>query len=153
MPYAGSQAQTGAGTIFEIGTISSPSTYTVIDEAAEITPAGNSNAFDEVTNLQSGAKEFIATLSDPGTFSFSMNRVPGNTGPGQAALITSFNNLTTLPYRVTFKKGVSQTTTGDKITFLASVESLPYGAISPAKAVKLNCTLKVSGPFTFTPGS
>ena len=153
MAYTGSKAQVGIGTIFEIGTVGASPTYTVIDEATDISQSGGQNPTDDTTNLQSSALEFIPTLQNPGMFNFTMNRIAGNTAAGQLAILAAFNTQTINPYRVTLPKGTGQATTGDRYTFIALVESCNLSNIGPTKKMSYSVTIKVSGQLTNTVGS
>lgn len=134
MSYTSSGAQTSQGVLLQVdsaggsggtgGQGSPPSWVTV----GELVDGGFSDKlqFDDSTNTQSLAKEFLATLPDPGKFSGTINRV--STDPGQAILVATrnANPSPAILFRVTFpiNTAAGQTTRGDVRQFLAYVESI-----------------------------
>jgi hypothetical protein len=153
MSYTASAAQTGSGVLFQIntGTILSP-TWTVISEITDFTQSGKSNKTADVTNLQSPAEEFIATIQSPGTYDLTYNRVSAD--PGQAAVVSNFNNKTTVQFEVTLPKTASQTSTGDLYKFSAVVTELDdVSGVTATKQIMTKAKLQVSGAITFTAGS
>lgn len=153
MSYSKSAAQTGSQTVFGIntGTVLSP-TYTPIAEVTDFSQTGKVNKTADVTNLQSLADEFIATLQTPGSFDLTFNRVATDTG--QAAVKASFDGKTVIMYQVLIPKTAAQSSTGDAYTFSALVEEFDdMSSVSPSKQLVTKGKLKVSGPITFTAGS
>jgi hypothetical protein len=153
--YAGSKSQSSQGTLLYVNaTNASPPVWVEIGE-----PKGaqfsDKNEFDESTNLQSLAKEFVATLPDPGKLNVDLNRV--STDAGQAALLTSYHALpapTRLLYLVVFpiNTAAGQSTYPDARQFLAYVESMAP-EIRLNKIVQAKFTLQITGPITEIEGS
>jgi hypothetical protein len=153
MSYTGSQAQSGNGVIFAIntGTAQSP-TYTTIAEVLDFSQTGKQNKTADVTNLQSSAEEFIATITSPGKYDLTFNRVSGDAG--QAAVKASFDAKTVVMYQITLPKTGAQTSTGDSYKFTALVEEFDdVSGVSPTKQIQSKSSLKVTGPITLTVGS
>lgn len=152
MSYTASKSQTGQGTIIQVNaTGTSPPTWVVIGEPLSCT-FSDKNMFDDSTNLQSVAKEFLATLKDPGKLSVDLNRVSSDAG--QLALETSYNAQSRLSYQVVLPINTvaGQTTQGDTYTFLAYVEHLTPD-IKTDKKVVSKFELQITGPITFAIGS
>lgn len=151
MSYTGSQAQSGLGSILSVntGTVSTP-TWTVVNEVADIVQNGYENETDDVTNMQSSAREFIGTILNPGTWEITMNRVSTNTG--QAKMVSLLNSAATGQFQIQLVKNIVQTTTGDLIAFSGIVQKYPL-SIKPDKAIKVSATIKVSNAVTITEGS
>lgn len=152
--YTGSKAQTGQGTLIYINpTNASPPVWVEIGE-----PKGaqfsDKNEFDDATNLQSTAKEFVATLPDPGKLVVDLNRV--STDTGQAAVATSYHAVppTKLQYLVVFPidTAAGQTTYPDARQFYAYVESISP-EVKVNKIITSKFTLQISGPITEIEGS
>lgn len=151
MPYTSSKSQIGLGTTLSIGSgTGTPETFTLIGELKTISQSGRSVSTEDVTNLQSGAKEFIPTLVDSGTYDISGNYVGGDAG--QAALETAFASLVPHNFQLQLPKGPGQTTKGDVYTFLALVQEKDI-TLAVDKAVTFSAKLKVSGVVTSTPGT
>ena len=153
MPYTSSNAQTGSQVIFNIntGTTGSP-TWTPISEVLDITQSGKTNKTADVTNLQSSADEFVATLQSAGNFDLSYNRVSSDAG--QAAVLASFNGKTLIMYKVQLPKSASQSSVGDYYSFSAIVEELDdISSVTPQKQIVSKAKFKVSGTITQTLGS
>ena len=152
MAYTQSKAQSGSQTKFEIGSALVSPTYTQIYEVNDFSQSGKQNKTADVTNLQSLAEEFIATLQTPGKYDLTMNRVSGD--PGQVAIKVSFEAKSLLPYRITLPLAPGQTTTGDVYAFTAIVEGLDdMSSTAPAKQVITKASLKVSSSITLTVGT
>lgn len=156
MSYTGTKAQSGFGTTLAIntGTASVP-VWTVVDEVGSLSQSGTENKTDDATNLQSTAEEVVATILAPGAWDFTMNRLTASSGPGQAAMLASFNAATTKQYKITLPINIpcGQTSTGDSKTFLAIVQKMPLSEVKVDKIIKYQATLKISGAITETPGS
>jgi hypothetical protein len=152
MAYTGSKAQSGLGSTLQVNaTGASPPTWTLVGEVIEGTMSPK-NLFDDTTNLQSTAKEFLAVLPDPGKVTMSMNRVSND--PGQVIIQTSFQNRTRLQYQLVLPVNTvaGQTTTGDIYSFLAYVEDLAPD-IKTDKKIVSKFTLQVTGGITPIEGS
>src|ERR1017187_4119783 len=155
MSYTGSKAQSGNQVIVNIntGTASSP-TWVLIGECSDFNQQGVQNKSDDSTNLQSTAEEFIRTILTPGKFSGTMNRVSGDAG--QVAVKASFNAAppTLVQYQIVIPKTPAQSTSGDKLVFLAMVEEFNnLGTLKPDKIIKTAFSFKVSGPIVEALGS
>jgi len=152
--YTSSKSQSSQGTTIQVNaTNTSPPTWVPIGEPLDVV-FGDKNVFDDSTNLQSTAKEYLALLRDPGKVQINLNRV--STDPGQAALNTSFraNPPTRLQYLVTLPINTvaGQTTTGDTYQFLAYVEEFTP-EVRTDKKISSRFTLQVTGDITFVEGS
>lgn len=150
MPYTGSQAGIGLGTVLSIGNTASPVTYTVVGELNKCTQSGRQAGTADITNFQSSAREFIPTLIDSGTWEIAGNRIGGDAG--QVAMEAAFVGLLLLPFKIQLPKTQNQTTIGDSCTFKALIQELDY-TVEFDKAVTLTGRLKVSGILTFVSGS
>jgi len=156
MSYTGTQAQAGFGSSLWVytstGVPTSPSGtgWVNLGEATGATQSGTINKTDDATNFNSTAEEFVATILAPGSYKFSMNRVPADAG--QAQLLTNFANKSLNYYALVLPKSPTQTTLGDAFVFRALVEELPK-AVEPEKIIKYSVTLKISGAETFYAGS
>jgi hypothetical protein len=151
MPYTGTQAQSGLGTVLAIntGTSGSP-TWTTIGEVVDLTQSSYQNESDDATNLQSSAREFIATILNPGTWEMTINRVSSDAG--QTALLSNFNSRANVMFKITLPKTATQVTSGDSYAFTAMVEK--YGeSIKADKKISISASLKVSNAITLTVGS
>lgn len=153
MPYTGSKAQTGQQTTISVSAVVSPPTYTLIGEALSCT-FSDKNMFDDTTNLESVAKEFLATLKDPGKLNVDLNRVSNDAG--QTILSNSYYAAppTRLPYLVTMpiNTAAGQTTTGDTYSFLAYVETFAPD-VKVDKKITTKFALQITGAITFVEGS
>jgi hypothetical protein len=153
--YTGSKSQSSQGTLIYVNaTATSPPTWVEIGE-----PKGaqfsDKNEFDDATNLQSTAKEFVATLADPGKLNVDLNRV--STDAGQAAVLASYHATpapTKLQYLVVFpiNTAAGQTSYPDARMFSAYVESMSPD-IKTNKIIGDKFTLQISGPITEIEGS
>lgn len=150
--YAGSKAQVSQGTTLWINpTNASPPVWVQIGEPKNAT-FSDKNEFDESTNLSSAAKEFVATLPDPGGVDVELNRV--STDEGQAAVLASYHATppTLLQYLVVFPLEPGQTVNPDAREFKAYVESYTPD-VKVNKIVLEKFRLKISGPITEIEGS
>jgi hypothetical protein len=153
MPYTTSKAQKGLGSSLSIntGTISTP-VWTVIGEITDLTQSGKSAKNVDTTNLQSAAEEFLPTILAASTIKIPMNRVSGDAG--QAAVLSAFNALELVQFKVILPLTTAQTETGDSWVFLALVEEFnDIGNVKPDGKIATDASLKVSGGYTFTAGS
>lgn len=149
MSYSKSQAGIGLGTLLLIGAAGAAPT-TIVGEVKTIAQSGRQVATEDVTNLQSSAREFIPTLLDSGTWDLSGSRIGGNAG--QIAMEAAFSGLTIVPFKIQLPKEGTQTTTGDTFTFNALVQESNF-SVGVDKAITFTAKLKVSGAITPTPGS
>lgn len=151
MSYIKSSAQSGKGVLLNINT-GSPTTpiWTAVSEMKSFDQSGRQMMTVDVTNTESTAKEFIATIPDGGSWKVAGNRVGADTG--QLAMETAYQAGTLTMFQIQFPKWGTQTTQGDAFSFNALIEDLNY-SISVDKEVSVTSTLKLSGPMTITPGS
>lgn len=154
MPYTASKAQTGQGTLISVNQgNASPPTWVVIGE-----PLGaafnDKNMFDDSTNLQSVAKEFLATLPDPGVLSVDLNRVGNDAGQLILRADYAANPPTRSGYKVVLpvNTAAGQTVTGDTYSFLGFVESLSPD-VKTDKKIQSKFSIRITGPITFVAGS
>jgi|SRR5579884_4436444 len=146
-----SKAGIGLGTTLSIGTgTGTPETFVLVGEVKSLTQNGRTVATEDVTNMQSTAREFIPTLVDSGTWDVTGNYVGSDVG--QQAMETAFSTLVNHNFKVQLPKAAGQTNTGDTFSFTALIQDLNY-SIGVDKAVSFNARLKVSGPVNRTPGS
>jgi hypothetical protein len=151
--YAGTKAQSGAGSVLNILT-GSPLEPTLVGEITKLTQSGKKNQTADCTNLESTADEFIGTLLSPGNYAITMNRVPGD--PGQILILAAFNTYppSTASFSIVLRKSPTQTTTGDTYSFVAIVEEFnDISDVDPKKQIMTTASLKVSGPIGFVEGS
>lgn len=148
-----SKAQTGLGTTLAIntGTVSTP-VWTTIAEIFDLTQNGYENETDDVTNLQSTAREFVGTILNPGMWDFTMNRV--STDTGQAAVQAALASAATKMFKLTLpiNAAAGQSTQGDTYAFNGIIQKFPL-AVKADKAIKVTGSIKVSNAITFTEGS
>ena len=151
MAYDKSKAGIGLGSKISIGSGTSPIGYTLIGEITSIAQAGRQAGTEDVTNMQSGAREFVTTLIDSGTYDLKGNRVADDAG--QIALEAAFAGLTIEPFEIELRKTASQHATGDLYTFYALVQEVNFGTVAVDKKIEFNVKLKVSGLITYAAGS
>jgi hypothetical protein len=152
MAYTASEAQSGLGTLLQINTSGdSPPSWTTINEVIDFSMSGK-NMFDDTTNMQSTAKEFLATLPDPGKLTCTMNRV--STDAGQKAIFNAFNTRNRMNFQIVLpiNYAAGQTTTGDTYSFLAYVETLQPDFKTDKKVVS-KMDLQITGGVGFVEGS
>jgi hypothetical protein len=154
MSYSASQSQSGQQTLIYINpSNASPTAFILIGEALSCT-FSDKNMFDDSTNLQSIAKEFLAVLQDPGKLNVDLNRV--STDVGQVALQADF--AAAPPNRSGYKivmpinTAAGQSTRGDTYTFLGYVEQLAPD-VKVDKKITSKFTVQITGPITFTLGA
>lgn len=153
MSYTNTAAQPGLGTVVAIntGTTVTP-IWTTVGEITSVKQSGRKARTAEVTNLQSGAAEFIATLVESGSFSIDGNRVA--TDAGQLAVETAFSALTTKMFKATLPKTPAQTVSGDSYAFSGVIEEYnPLAEISGTSQIKYTCSVKVSNTYALTSGT
>jgi hypothetical protein len=116
MPYTTSAATGGLGTKLSVETVTSPSTFTEIDEVGQVdTPTIDKPRYD-VTNMQSTSKEYIGSrLPDPQEISYEANWVASTT---QEQIITdSYTSTNTVRNFKIEHFEDDGTTAVDEITF------------------------------------
>jgi hypothetical protein len=153
MPYTNSAAQYGVGTVIAINTGSSGSpTWTTIGEVISVKQTGRKARTADVTNLQSGAAEFITTLVESGSFAIEGNRVAADAG--QVALETAFASLATKQFKATLPKTPAQSTSCDSYAFSGVIEEFnALSELSTQAQIKFTASIKVSNTYTFTAGA
>jgi hypothetical protein len=152
MAYTKSKAGIGLGTVLSIGTSGASPTFTPVGEIKNLQQSGRQVATEDVTNMQSSAREFVPTLLDSGTWDITGSRIGGDAG--QQAMESAFAGLVILPFKVQLpvNANAGQTTTGDLFAFNALVQECNYD-LAVDKANTFSAKLKVSGVITVTPGS
>lgn len=153
--YAGSKAQSSQGVgiwvNFSAGVGTSPPTWVFIGEAlgAEFS---DKLMFDDSTNLQSTAKEFLPVLADPGKLTVDLNRV--STDLGQAALqaLNTSGVRTGFAVVMPINLAAGQATAGDQRTFQAYVEEF-HPVVKVNTKITSKFTLQISGGITNVEGS
>ena len=151
MPYDGTEAGIGLGTVLSIGTNASPIVYTAVGELSGLNESGRQAGTDDATNFESGAREFLPTLIDSGNWAFTGNRIGSDAG--QVEMETAFAALEIRPFKVELPKTSAQTVSGDVATFKALIEQWNVTPIEVDKIVKIQGQLKVSGVITWIEGS
>lgn len=148
MPYTKSLSGIGRGTIISITVVS---TITPIGEVVTITPSGRAFATEDVTNLESTAREFVGTLPDEGQFEVVSNRVAADAG--QVAVEAAFETGVLQVFTLTMPKSGSQTVSGDVYTYNGIVTNANNSAITFDKKISYTFTFKISGSPTKVAGS
>jgi hypothetical protein len=115
------------------------SSFVAIAEVKGVRGPSLSGGIIDVTSFDSAnsVREFIATLRDPGTLSFTVNYLPANSG--HAALITDLRDGLTNDYELEFS---------DSGTTTMSFEGIVTGceiAAELEQAISANVTIKVTG--------
>lgn len=152
MAYTGSKSQSSQGVVINVNaTNASPPVWVKIGECLGV-KFSDKAMFDDSTNLDSTAKEFLSVLPDPGKVQGKLNRV--STDAGQAVLKTSYNAGTRLLYQVVFPINLvaGQTVQGDIRQFLAYVESIAPD-IGVNKKIDSDFSLQITGAITEIQGS
>jgi hypothetical protein len=155
--YTGSKAQSGRGSIVNIGGITGAAggteVFTLLGEVRSAPLTGSQWQQENVTNFESGSdEEFINTIRSPGETTIMLNRVTNDAG--QLLVTAAYNDGLARDFQVILPVNtkVGQTTVGDMYSFSALVLSDDV-QIEPTKAITLTIKLKISGPRTFTAGS
>ena len=148
MSYTGTQAVTGKGVSLLIGTTSPAATH--VAEVRSLTQSGADAAEEDVTNLDSTAKEIITTIADEGTYDGVCNRVVADAG--QQLIQANFYSAAPLYFKIVLPLAGSQTTTGDTYTGKCYVKSR-NATFEPTKATQFAFKLRITGAVTFTAGS
>lgn len=135
------EAITGMGATFEIGTAVETPVYTPVAEVVSITPPNRSRGTIDATHLGSegGYGEFINGLRDGGEVTITVN----HTEAGLAALEAAYDSDVNLPYRITYPNGATWEFTGP-------CTALEAGEIVADDKITDSATFKVSGAPTFT---
>jgi hypothetical protein len=145
--YTGTKAQTGAGTMIDIGT----SPGVVLGEVSDLPVNRPKWATANVTNFESGKDaEYIGTVREGATVNIKGNRVSGDAG--QVAAEAAYQSGAPTPFLITLPKTSAQSSAGDTIAFTAIVLSFDF-SVSPTKQVEFSADLQVSGPSVVTVGT
>lgn len=154
--YPGSKAQSSQGVGIWVnygtgGVSTSPPTWVFIGECLSA-KFSDKNMFEDSTNLQSTAKEFLPVLQDPGKLTVKLNRV--STDPGQAAITALRLSQVRCQFSVVLplNAAAGQTVAGDQRNFQAYVESNAPD-IGVNKKIDTDFMLQISGPITDVEGS
>lgn len=154
MAYNKSQAQTSQGVLLQVdvGDVS-PASWTTIAEMLKW-DFDDKNVFEDTTNTQSLAMEFLPTLPNPGNFTFELNRLSPGFEAGRAVLENAKVNQTLYQFRVQFPINAAggQSSTGDQKVFWAFVEQLADGGAA-TKKITTKGSLKITGPIETIAGS
>lgn len=146
MTYTGSLAESGRGSLLTVG-----GTPTTVGEIKSASLSGNAWGTADVTNFQSGPdQEFILTTRNNGEFRLQGNRV--STDAGQVIVEGLYSSGLISAFAITLPKSSAQTTTGDKYTFNALVQSRSFD-VDVSKEVSWTVTLKISGAVAFVAGT
>lgn len=144
-----SKAVSTAGVKLQRGDGATPTeAFVTIAEVTSISGPTQSSETIEVTSFDSAAKEFIPALRDSGEVTFEFNFVGEDTS--QAALRTDFANGKVSNYKIDCDDATATLIVSSKYAFAASVTSLSTNFATNDK-ISGSCTLKISGPVTFTP--
>ena len=140
----------GKGSVFSIS-VDGGTTYVPVKQIKTISFSGGKSDLEDVTNMDStGAyREFAPTLLDAGSAALSGVMQPSD--PGQLVMASAFTSQTLVKAKLQYPIATGQT-----VGFLRSF----YGYIQDSnidaqfdKASTLSATIKITGPFTDTPGS
>ena len=138
-------AKPGSKCALKRETTSGSGTYAVIAEVKGVRGPGLSGGVIDVTSFDStGVREFVATLRDAGTLSFSVNYVPNGGGTGHQLLVTDLYNGSTVNFRLEFQ--FSPTVI---LAFSGIITGFEVSA-ELEQAVSANVTIKVTGWPTWT---
>jgi predicted secreted protein len=98
----------------------------------------------DVTSLESAndVREFIGTLKDGGTASFTLNYIPTANGTGHQLMVTDMLNSAIVSYSIVFPNAVTMTFNGIVTGFEISAEL--------EQAIQASVTIKVTGWPTWT---
>lgn len=147
MAYTGSKAATAAGSVLSIKISGA---FVPVFEVRSLVQSGQAFGTEDVTNMNSTAREFTTTLLDSGTWEMVANRI--STDPGQAGLSSSFVAGGVNLFTILLPKLVGQTTTGDLYAFSALIQEFST-SLNFDKVQTSTIKLKVSGPIVVTEGS
>jgi hypothetical protein len=138
-------AKPGSKCVLKVGDGGGTEVFTAIAEVKGVRGPSLSGGVVDVTSFDSaGVREFVATLRDAGTLSFTANYIPNGSGTGHQALLNDLKNGTTRNFKLEFV--FSPTVT---MAFSGIVTGGEIGA-ELEQAVSLSITIKVTGWPTFT---
>jgi hypothetical protein len=153
MPYTGSKAKAGRGTILSIGAITgaTAAAFVPVGELDDSSFSGGAWSFEETTNFDSGVdEEFLVTTRNNGELSLSGNLIDGDTG--QNAVNAAYDSGDKHDFQVQLRPGPGQTT-GTLYKFSALVMSFFDISIKTKSRISFTGKLKISGPITKVVGS
>ena len=146
MPYTGSKAQAGRGSVLSIG-----ATPTEVGEVKEVPLNRGKWDVIDTTNFDSGSdSEQLVTMRKPGTVNFKGNRVSSDAG--QVLVETAYQSGALTAFVIQLPKTAAQTIAGDKYTFNAFVVGSDF-TDTVTTAIEFSIELQISGPCTLTVGS
>ena len=133
-------AKPGSKCVLKVGDGGGTEVFTVIAEVKGVRGPSLSGGVVDVTSFDSaGIREFVATLRDAGTLSFTANYIPSASANTHQSLITDMKNGTTRNFKLEFQ--FSPTVT---MSFSGVVTGGEIGA-ELEQAVSLSITIKVTG--------
>jgi len=152
MPYTGSKAFAGMGTILARGDGASPEAFTPIAEIKNIQRSGAKADQADVTNMDSisAYREWLPTLLDAGEISFTGNYIPADAT--QQSLQTDFDARASGQWTITLPaSSISDpgNATPGFWEFTAFVTGLDFD-LSIDKEATISGKLKISGQPVFT---
>jgi hypothetical protein len=138
-------AKPGSKCVLKRETTVGSGTYAAIAEVRGVRGPGLSGAVIDVTSFDSGSvREFVTTLRDAGTVSFSCNYIPNGSGTGHQLLVDDLYDGTTTSFRLEFQFSP---------TVILEFDGIVTGfeiAAELEQAVSANVTIKVTGWPTWT---
>ena len=152
MPYTGSKAFSGQGSVLAIGNGGSPEAYVEIMELKTINPSGTKADLVDVTNMDSGVyREKLPTLIDSGEISFAGNYVPSDEGQGLAR--AAFLGRQKLPYMITEPLASLQPgeTEPGYASFMGYVTELNGPDLDYSKEATITGKVTITGEKFYTP--
>lgn len=141
----------GKGALLSLST-DGGTTFTVVKQLKSISFAGNSAAYEDITNMDSpGAfDEYAPTTISPGTAAIQGVFADGD--PGQVLLFSTHASQVLVSAKMVFAKTAGQTIAGFTRTFACYVQECNGPDAQYNKAATLAATLKMSGPVTDVAG-
>jgi hypothetical protein len=138
-------AKPGSKCVLKVGDGGGSEVFAAIAEVKGVRGPSLSGGVVDVTSFDSaGVREFVATLRDAGTLSFTANYIPNGSGTGHQSLITDLYNGTKRNFRLEFQ--FSPTVI---LAFSGIITGAEIGA-ELEQAVSLSITIKVTGWPTWT---
>jgi predicted secreted protein len=122
--------------------------FSAIGEVFNLSGPNETAAQIDVTSFDSTAREYIAGLRDGGEVTFEFNFVGDDVS--QAGLRSDFAAGTLRNFEIDLHDATATLTVPSKYAFAASVTALGNSFAVDDK-ITGSCTLKISGPVTFTP--
>jgi hypothetical protein len=146
----------GAGTVLSIGGLTGATgteTFVAIGEISDAKFDGFKRATTKSDNFDSGTiSQYLPTMLDYSTFTGTYNRI--STNAGQLAMIAALQNGGSYDFKLqlTVEPLLSQTTTGDLITFSAIVTEAGSFDLSMTKVSSCSFSLQLNS-YLFTAGT